>query len=546
MSVLVVGISHKSAPVALLERVALDADGVAKLVAGRRRPASTSPRPRSSPPATGSRSTPTSTASTAASRSSRGCWSSAPARPPRRCCRTSTSTTTTVRSRTCSRSPPASTRWPSARARSSARPATRSRLGQDHGTVGPALNALFQQALRVGKRARAETEIDRPRPRWSGPRSTGPPAGGDVAGRRVVVVGAGAMAGAGHRDRPRRGAAEVAVVNRTAERAERLAARVRRPRGRRSAELPAELAEADVRHRLHRRRPASWSPRAWSRRPAPTAARSSFVDLALPHDVDPDVADCPASRWSTWPTWPTSCATRRRPRGRRGPPDRRPRRSPRSSPPAGRPASRRPWSRCARWRPRWSTPRWRGSTAGCPSSTTRARAEVLHTVRRVADKLLHQPTVRVKELANEPGAVSYAAALAELFALDPEAVDAVTRPRGGCAMTRTDPRSAPAPPCSPPPSRAGRRPAPRPARPRGRAGRDHHRRRPHGAGTPLAAARRHRRLRQRAARRAARRRGRRRRPLAQGPARPPPPTASRSPPYPPARTRATSSSPATG
>jgi glutamyl-tRNA reductase len=51
-------------------------------------------------------------------------------------------------------------------------------------------------------------------------------------------------------------------------------------------------------------------------------------------------------------------------------------------------------------------------------------------VRRVADKLLHQPTVRVKELANETGAVSYAAALAELFALDPEAVEAVTRPEG--------------------------------------------------------------------------------------------------------------------
>ena len=32
------------------------------------------------------------------------------------------------------------------------------------------------------------------------------------------------------------------------------------------------------------------------------------------------------------------------------------------------------------------------------------------------------------ELANETGAISYAAALAELFALDPEAVDAVTRP----------------------------------------------------------------------------------------------------------------------
>jgi glutamyl-tRNA reductase len=65
-----------------------------------------------------------------------------------------------------------------------------------------------------------------------------------------------------------------------------------------------------------------------------------------------------------------------------------------------------------------------------PGLDDATRAEVLHTVRRVADKLLHEPTVRVKELANEDGAVSYAAALAELFALDPDAVDAVTRAEG--------------------------------------------------------------------------------------------------------------------
>jgi len=65
-----------------------------------------------------------------------------------------------------------------------------------------------------------------------------------------------------------------------------------------------------------------------------------------------------------------------------------------------------------------------------PGLDPEARDEVLRTVRRVADKLLHEPTVRVRELANEDGAVSYAAALAELFALDPEAVDAVTRPEG--------------------------------------------------------------------------------------------------------------------
>ena len=55
---------------------------------------------------------------------------------------------------------------------------------------------------------------------------------------------------------------------------------------------------------------------------------------------------------------------------------------------------------------------------------------MLQSLRRVADKLLHEPTVRVKELVNETGAVSYAAALAELFALDPDAVEAVTRPEG--------------------------------------------------------------------------------------------------------------------
>jgi glutamyl-tRNA reductase len=59
-----------------------------------------------------------------------------------------------------------------------------------------------------------------------------------------------------------------------------------------------------------------------------------------------------------------------------------------------------------------------------------ARAEIEHTVRRVADKLLHQPTVRVKELANETGAISYATALAELFELNPDAVEAVTRVEG--------------------------------------------------------------------------------------------------------------------
>ena len=46
-------------------------------------------------------------------------------------------------------------------------------------------------------------------------------------------------------------------------------------------------------------------------------------------------------------------------------------------------------------------------------------------MRRVVDKLLHAPTVRIKQLASAPGVDSYAEALRELFELDQTAVDAV-------------------------------------------------------------------------------------------------------------------------
>jgi glutamyl-tRNA reductase len=56
----------------------------------------------------------------------------------------------------------------------------------------------------------------------------------------------------------------------------------------------------------------------------------------------------------------------------------------------------------------------------------RALEEIAQTVQRVVDKLLHAPTVRVKELASSPGGEEYAAALRVLFDLDPRAVEAVT------------------------------------------------------------------------------------------------------------------------
>ena len=66
------------------------------------------------------------------------------------------------------------------------------RVGQDAGTVGPALNVLFQQALRVGKRSHAETDIDRVGPSLvSAALAKAAVHVGDLAGKHLVVVGAG-------------------------------------------------------------------------------------------------------------------------------------------------------------------------------------------------------------------------------------------------------------------------------------------------------------------------------------------------------------------
>lgn len=62
-----------------------------------------------------------------------------------------------------------------------------------------------------------------------------------------------------------------------------------------------------------------------------------------------------------------------------------------------------------------------------PGMDDKHRAEITQTVRRVVDKLLHAPTVRVKQLAAEPGGAGYADALRTLFDLDPDTVASVSQ-----------------------------------------------------------------------------------------------------------------------
>lgn len=301
------------------------------------------------------------------------------------------------------------------------------RVGQELGTVGPSLNVLFQQALRVGKRSRAETGIDRAAPSLvTAALERTEPVLGDLAGRSVVVLGAGAMAGLATATVSRLGVGDLVVLNRTPERAERLAAEY----SARTAPvelLGSELAGADLL--------ITCTGATGVQVPADVVAAAnpegrplSIIDLALPHDVDPAVADLPGVQLLNLAELAASLhdseagaevaavrdivaeevaaflAARRQ-------------------------ASVTPTVVALRSMATSVVDAEMSRLDGrLPGLDPAVRAEVLHAVRRVADKLLHEPTVRVRELADTSGAVSYAAALAELFALDPDAVTAVTRP----------------------------------------------------------------------------------------------------------------------
>jgi len=301
-------------------------------------------------------------------------------------------------------------------------------LGQELGTVGPALNTLFQQALRVGKRSRAETDIDRAAPSLvTASLARAEAAVGPVAGKRVVVLGAGSMAGLATATVARMGAGEVVVVNRTEERAVRLAQEYGgRPAG--LAELAPEIAGADVVIACAGATGVLVSPPMVADR---TAERPiALIDLALPHDIDPTVADQPGVTLIDLAALAEEL--HRSEAGREVAAVRQiVTQEVAAFLSARRQASVTPTVVALRSMATSVVDAEMSRLDGrLPELDDATRAEVLQAIRRVADKLLHEPTVRVKELANETGAVSYERALAELFALDPEAVTAVTRPEG--------------------------------------------------------------------------------------------------------------------
>jgi glutamyl-tRNA reductase len=319
----------------------------------------------------------------------------------------------------------------------------------EKGTIGRVLSELGRLALRTGKRSRTETGIGRAglslltvaielaaqsAPGQSAPGSSG---AGALAGRDVLIVGAGSMSALAAATATRSGAASIVVANRTRSHAERLAADVSAiATG--LADLPAAMGAADVvisctgaagQVITSDMVSAAVSARTLAGRPGPLVV----LDLAMPRDVEPAVSGLPGvvlvgmdllndhgtaaaddaaaggdvlavraiieaelaayhSAIDAARVAPTVVALRAK-------------------------AAKVVEAELARLEGRLNSDGLSGH----------ALDEIAQTVRRVVDKLLHAPTVRVKELAGSPGGEEYAAALRVLFDLDPRAVEAVTR-----------------------------------------------------------------------------------------------------------------------
>lgn len=165
---------------------------------------------------------------------------------------------------------------------------------REEGAVGPVLNQMFRRALEIGKRVRTETRIT------SGPTSVSSVAVSvacdafeNLAQRSVLVIGAGKMAEGTMVSLVDQGAANVVVINRTVSTARQLAARVG-GRGGGFDRLDDELSRADI---VISSTDAPHAILDHARLEPLMAARGGrpmvIIDISVPRDVDPAIADIP-------------------------------------------------------------------------------------------------------------------------------------------------------------------------------------------------------------------------------------------------------------
>jgi glutamyl-tRNA reductase len=335
------------------------------------------------------------------------------------------------------------------------------KLAGEQDTVGRVLSELGRLALRTGKRARTETAIGRAglslltvaielaaaslrpgpagatldgaAPAGAAPAGAAPEDGAAaLAGRDVLIVGAGSMSALAAATATRSGAAAIVVANRTRSRAERIAADVSATAAG-LADVPVAMGAADVvisctgaTGQVITRDMVSAAVTA--RKQAGRTGPLVILDLAMPHDVDPAVAGLPdvvligidmLGGQGTTAAGDDVAAVRMILEAELA--------AYHSAMDAARVA---PTVVALRAKAAKVVDDELARLAGRLSGddlSGRALDEIAQTVRRVVDKLLHAPTVRVKELAGSPGGEEYAAALRVLFDLDPRAVEAVTR-----------------------------------------------------------------------------------------------------------------------
>jgi glutamyl-tRNA reductase len=305
-------------------------------------------------------------------------------------------------------------------------------LGTELGSVGTVLHDLAQTSLRVGKRVHAETGIDRAGASIvSVALDRAAEALGSLDGRRALIIGAGSMGALTGATLRRRGVTDLVVANRSPDRAARLAASLD-GRAAPLSDLAQEIGSADVVISST----GSTGLVVEAELVGDRSARPLIVlDLALPRDVDPAVAVQPGVTYIDLDALRTSGAMV-------------------SDEEVGaataivadelgvhlaeqQKLAVAPTVTALRARADQVIDAELARLDGrLPDLDPAARHEVGDTVRRAVEKLLHAPTVRVKELASTPGGNQYAAALRELFDLDPAAAESVARvkpPQGGAA-----------------------------------------------------------------------------------------------------------------
>jgi glutamyl-tRNA reductase len=166
------------------------------------------------------------------------------------------------------------------------------RAAHEAGATGPILDRLFRDALHAGKKARTETAIgESPASVSSAAAALAEQVFGDLSDRAVLVVGAGKAGELAIKSLVARGATIAFVANRTAERAEELTVRF----GGKPITLddvPASLEHVDVVL-------SSTSARGWTltrddveRSLQARKGRALFlIDLAVPRDLEPAIHD---------------------------------------------------------------------------------------------------------------------------------------------------------------------------------------------------------------------------------------------------------------